>query len=608
MLRELHIKDFAIIDELHLALEPGFNILTGETGAGKSILIDAVALLLGGRADTSAIRRGAQRGRIEGLFLLSPEQQRQLFPVLEREGLEGESPETLWLSRELRDSGRTIARVNGSVVSLGLMREVAEGLVDIHGQSEHLSLLRVREHLNLLDRFAGLEELRAGVSAKVRELQSVRRELHELQQSEQERMQRVDLLRFQIEEIEAANLKPGEEEELEGELVRLANAEQLASLASNVLALLEEGGEELPPVFDILGQARKDMINLSRIDASLTAQDQTLEEVIYQLEDLTRTIRSYLVDIEFNPKRLTWVQNRLALLHQLERKYGEDLHAVLSHAKMASAELETLEHSDERIAELQEVERHLMDDTAGLSLQLSERRRQAAVTLSAGVESELNDLRMRGARFGVRFEWAETAEGLPLEPPVPSGATATGEGVAFEAEESVSRVAFDPTGIDRLEFLIEPNVGEGLKPITRIASGGEMARLMLALKTVLSRADHTSTLIFDEIDQGIGGRIGAVVGAKLWRLTSSGPEEGAVRHQVLCITHMPQLAGFGDVHFQVQKQVVDERTLTRTVRLSEEDRVAELALMLGTHGEAAEQGALELLSEAVAIKRQVETV
>ena len=209
MLRELHIKDFAIIDELHLALEPGFNILTGETGAGKSILIDAVALLLGGRADTSAIRRGAQRGRIEGLFLLSPEQQRQLFPVLEREGLEGESPETLWLSRELRDSGRTIARVNGSVVSLGLMREVAEGLVDIHGQSEHLSLLRVREHLNLLDRFAGLEELRAGVSAKVRELQSVRRELHELQQSEQERMQRVDLLRFQIEEIEAANLKLG---------------------------------------------------------------------------------------------------------------------------------------------------------------------------------------------------------------------------------------------------------------------------------------------------------------------------------------------------------------------------------------------------------------
>lgn len=605
MLRELHIKDFAIIDNLHLTLEPGFNVLTGETGAGKSILIDAVALLLGGRSDTTAVRAGADIARVEGLFVLTLPEQDDLAAWLKDEALEGDAPDTLWLSRELRSSGRTVARVNGRVVSVALLRDVAEKLIDIHGQSEHLSLLRVREHLNLLDRFARLEPLRAQVTALVQQLQAVRRDLRALRQSERDRMQRIDLLRFQVDEIGAAMLSPGEKEALESELVRLSNAEQLAALASSLVAVFEEGRGQSPAILDLIGQAQRDMATLARIDVTLAPQSQTLEEVGYQVEDLARTLRDYLGGVEFNPRRLTWVEERLSLLRQLARKYGGGVEEVLAYAQKAAAELETLEHSDERIVELAEQEATLLAECATLCQELSRQRRAAAGQLSAGVEAELQDLRMEGARLGVAFQWREEADGVPLDEPLPVELAVTSRGMEAQADESVARADFDATGIDRVEFLIAPNPGEGLKPMTRIASGGETARLMLALKAVLSRADRTPTLIFDEIDQGIGGRVGAIVGLKLWQLTSQYGGNGGVRHQVLCITHLPQLAGFGDVHFGVQKQISDGRTLTQVERLLDETRLAELSLMLGTQGEAAHQGAVEILAQAAGLKQQV---
>jgi DNA repair protein RecN (Recombination protein N) len=605
VLRELHIKDFAIIDNLHLTLEPGFNVLTGETGAGKSILIDAVALLLGGRSDTTAVRAGADIARVEGLFVLTLPEQDDLAAWLKDEALEGDAPDTLWLSRELRSSGRTVARVNGRVVSVALLRDVAEKLIDIHGQSEHLSLLRVREHLNLLDRFARLEPLRAQVTALVQQLQAVRRDLRALRQSERDRMQRIDLLRFQVDEIGAAMLSPGEKEALESELVRLSNAEQLAALASSLVAVFEEGRGQSPAILDLIGQAQRDMATLARIDVTLAPQSQTLEEVGYQVEDLARTLRDYLGGVEFNPRRLTWVEERLSLLRQLARKYGGGVEEVLAYAQKAAAELETLEHSDERIVELAEQEATLLAECATLCQELSRQRRAAAGQLSAGVEAELQDLRMEGARLGVAFQWREEADGVPLDEPLPVELAVTSRGMEAQADESVARADFDATGIDRVEFLIAPNPGEGLKPMTRIASGGETARLMLALKAVLSRADRTPTLIFDEIDQGIGGRVGAIVGLKLWQLTSQYGGNGGVRHQVLCITHLPQLAGFGDVHFGVQKQISDGRTLTQVERLLDETRLAELSLMLGTQGEAAHQGAVEILAQAAGLKQQV---
>ncbi len=602
MLKELHIRNFAIVDELHLILEPGLNILTGETGAGKSILIDAVALLLGGRADTTMIRQGAKRARVEGMFLLSPEHQETLTPLLEREGVEGESPDTLWLSRELRLGGRTVARVNGSVVSVALLRRVAEELVDIHGQSKHLSLLREREHLLLLDRFAGLEPLRQEMSQTVRALQTARRELSSLRQNERERMQRIDLLRFQIEEIERARLEEEEVTTLQAELTRLSHAEQLADLASALLTILEEGQKEVPAVLDLLGQAQREMSALVRIDASLAPQAQWLEEAEYRITDAARAVRDYLDHIEFNPQRLAWVQDRLALIRQLMRKYGQNIAEIIAYAREAAAQLEQLEHSDERIAELEAEEAALREHCARLCAELSQRRREAAVRLAEGVEAELNDLRMEGTRFGVAFHWRADEDGLPLEAPLPPGVTVTREGELSQEGTPVTHAAFDTTGIDRVAFLVAPNIGEGLKPMTRIASGGETARLMLALKTVLSRADRTPTLIFDEIDQGIGGRVGSVVGAKLWQLTHGGGT--TPRHQVLCVTHLPQLAGFGDVHFRVWKRVIGGRTVTQVERLNNEARITELAQMLGTETETARRGAIAILQEAAAYKRQ----
>ncbi len=603
MLRELHIEDFAIIDELHLTLESGLNILTGETGAGKSILIDAVTLVLGERADTSMIRQGADSGRIEAMFVLAPAMQAALAPILEREGLEGDAPDTLWLARELRNTGRTVARVNGRAVSVSLMHEIAEGLVDVHGQSEHLSLLRVREHVDLLDRFAGLGSLRDQVAQGVREIRRVRRELSRLLSNEQERMQRIDLLRFQVEEIEEAALKADEKENLEAELVRLTNTEQLMTLASGVVARLEEGQERRPAVLDLLGRSQKDMAALVRVDGSLAPQEEALDALVYQTEDLARALRDYTAEIEFNPARQARVEERLILLRHLERKYGGDIEDVLAYAQDAAAELEALEHSDERIGGLQEEEAELLRACAGAAQELSRARQAAAERLTAAVEGELNDLRMEGARFGVRFEWEPAADGMPLNTSASRALVITSAGPEVLDDAPVEQVAFEATGIDRVEFLVAANVGEGLKSLARTASGGEASRLMLALKTVLSRADQTPTLIFDEIDQGIGGRIGAIVGTKLWRLTVANGDE-TIKHQVLCITHLPQLAGFGDVHFRVLKDVVEDRTVTRVELLRPEDRVEELAQMLGTRGGAAERGAREILDQATQLKKE----
>ncbi|MBN1248393.1 MAG: DNA repair protein RecN [Anaerolineae bacterium] len=604
MLRELHIEDFAIIDELHLTLEPGLNILTGETGAGKSILIDAVLLILGERADTSAIRLGAERSYVEGMFLLTPALQTALAPLIEREGLEGDAPDTLWLSRELRSTGRTVARVNGRVVSVSLLREIAEPLVDVHGQGEHLSLLRVREHLNLLDRFADLGTLRDDLAAKVRQVQKLRRELTQLFSNERDRMQRIDLLRFQVDEIEKAALKPGEKEALEAELTRLTHAEQLVKLASGIVNRLEEGQDRAPSVVDQIGRSQRDMASLARIDTSLEPQMTLLNEVGYQIEDLANTLRDYIAEIEFNPKRQAWVEERLMVLRHLERKYGGNVEDVLSHAEHAAAELRTLEHSDERIAELQDEEQALLSECAVLALDLSRRRQEAALGLAAAVEAELGDLRMEGAQFGVAFHHEASATGLPLASSRPADLVVTSAGSEIQDDTPVHTASFDATGIDQVEFLVAINVGEGLKSLVRTASGGETSRLMLALKTVLSRVDRTPTLIFDEIDQGIGGRIGAVVGQKLWQLTAtSGQSE--VTHQVLCVTHLPQLAGFGDVHFKVLKEIVDNRTVTHVQPLTEETRIGELAQMLGTQGSAAERGGYEILQQAEIVKQRV---
>ena len=569
MLIELYIRNFAIIEELRLSFEPGLNILTGETGAGKSIIIDAITALMGGRSRQEWLRTGADSFLVEGVFSLPPHVASEIAPILEREGLEGESPDVLLLSREVRASGRNVARINGRMVSLSLVREVGDHLVDIHGQGEHLSLLHRSRHLLLLDRFAGLEEMRADFSSLARELRQVRDDLSRLRMAERDRARRMDLLGYQVREIESANLVPGEMEELEQERTRLAHAAQLMELMDAAYRLLEVGGEGVPSASDMLSEASGHLSKAASFDPSLEQLQARLDDLLGVLSDLSVEIRDYRDDLEFNPRRLDEVEGRLALLENLQRKYGDTVEEILEYASRAAEELEALSHSEERAGELEERERGLLRRMGEIGARLSDARREAAARLSAAVERELGELNMTGARFSVSIEQREAPDGV------------------YAGDR---RLAFDATGLDRVEFLMSANPGEELRPLAKVASGGETARLMMALKAVLSRADPTPVLIFDEIDVGIGGRVGSIVGEKLRSL--------ARNHQVLCVTHLPQVAAYGDRHLKVEKRVADGRTRTIVTPLEGERRVEELAEMLATPGESGRRSAEGLLTKA----------
>ena len=569
MLTELRIQNFAIIDKLELKFGPGLIILTGETGAGKSIILDAVTMLIGGRAETTVIRAEAEQAFVEGIFSLKGPEKEALHEILKREDLLDDE-NYVTLTREVRREGRSVARVNGRTVNVSLLKELGALLVDIHGQSEHLSLLDTRAHLGLLDRYADVGAALSGYRQSYHKLLAVRRELKELRQAQTDAERRIDFLTYQAEEIEAARLKPGEDEELKLERDKLANAESLTEFAQQALTALDEGTPKSPAATDLVGQASRAMTGLVKIDpkrSELSEQATGLDEM---LAELVRSLRDYLEEIEFNPKRLEEVEERLDLLHSLTRKYGGSIEKVIASGEDARAQLENISHATERIEELETEESALLKKLAEQGGALSQKRQGTAIALGKGIETELNDLRMAEAQFAVDFQTKADPDGIPVE--------------------DGKRLAFDHNGYDRVEFLVAPNPGEGLKPLAKIASGGETSRLMLALKNVLASADEIPSLIFDEIDQGIGGRVGLVVGQKLWNL--------ARNHQVFCVTHLPQLAAFGDEHYQVQKLVQDNRTLTRVERLAGESRMLELAQMLGQVGEATLQSAHEILKTA----------
>lgn len=590
MLVELNIEDFAIIEKLNLKFADGFNVLTGETGAGKSIIIDAVTMLLGGRADTSFVRAGCDRARIEAIFRLSPALRAVIDPILDEEGLEGDNPGVLTLGRELRSTGRSYCRVNGSTVNLSILERIAASLVDIHGQNEHLSLLQVRQHLIFLDRYAGLERQRSNLAGEVRQLRRVRQELADLQRDEQFLARRIDQLTFQVEEIEMAELKPGEETDLNTERNRLANAEQLSQLSAEAYALLiEPESDEQFAIIDLLGQLSKVTNNLAKLDDTWSENGEMIESLTYQVQDIATFVRDYSDEIDFNPTRLQEIEERLSLIFSLKRKYGATVDDILDFHRQARNELDTISHSEERIEDLQQQEEALRHTIGELALALSQARRQAGEALGEGVIAELADLSMEKSTFAADIRWNEAPDGVYIEN------KENKENDENDQGEQLT-VSCDETGIDRVEFLISPNPGEPLKPLAKVASGGETSRVMLALKNVLAVADDTPTLIFDEIDQGIGGRVGGVVGEKLWLLSSNG------HHQVLCVTHLPQIAGYAELHCHVSKQVIGGRTKTAIHILTGEERVGELAQMLGTLSDSTRQSAREILDKAAATK------
>ena len=599
MLAELNISNFAIIDRLYLRLGPGFNALTGETGAGKSIIIDALGALLGSKIGPEFVRHGAQSARVEGQFDLTtmqPVPRAALLSLLSEFGLadtEDGSDETVIISREINSSGRTVARVNARMLNLPTLQQIGELLVDVHGQSEHVSLLRSATHIDLLDEYAGVHSQRRQVAELVAHLRATQKALRDLQRDERELAHRADLLTYQVEEIEKAGLQAGEDADLAAERSRLSNSERLSSLCDSLYAILIEGadddetygrrggrGDAAPPttaVRDALANASGMLAELARLDPSMQAYEELLAAIYDSVEEVGRTLRAYRETVEHDPSRLLEIEERLSLIHELKRKYAPTIEEIIAFGERAADELDTITHSEERIADLQRDADDLALQIGDLSASISSTRQEAAERLSHAVERSMKDLLMGSARFEVAVTQTQAKDGVPL--PGRDG-----------------RWAFSDKGVDTVEFLLSPNPGEPLKPLAKIASGGETSRIMLALKSILSEADLTQTLVFDEVDVGVGGRSGGVVGEKLWALTSS--------HQVLCITHLPQIAAFADDHFKITKQVVDDRTRTRVDRLDPEEQEQEIADMIGGSpiSPAALENAREMLRDAAALK------
>ncbi len=604
MLQELSITDFAIIQQIRLDFTGGLVIFTGETGAGKSIVLDAIGALLGDRMGADVVRAGAQRAVVEGVFALPwlltltalpaedvspssqgddeeggenrPDPRQELAHLLREYGLES-GDDTIIITREVNQSGRTVARVNGRAIPVSVLGRIGALLVDVHGQGAHLALLRAEQHINYLDRYAETLPQRQALGDAVRRWQSLRREMATLRTSERELERRAELLRFQVDEIESAHLQPGEIEQLEQERVVLNNAERLreeSEIAHAALTGAEDG--ETSGVLDLLATAERTLADLARLDPSLAEARTQLDESRYQLEDVAATLRAYRDRAEADPERLAEIEERLDRISRLRRKYGATVEEILTYAAESARELEQIERRDERIAELEdEIERQRV--SLGRQAEaLSRARQQSATRMSAAMEQALDRLNMQQARFFVQIERHPHADGVPAGP-------------------DTQRMAITPTGIDRVEFLIAPNPGEPPRPLARIASGGETARLMLALKSILAEADATPTLIFDEVDAGISGITGQIVGEMLWQLARA--------HQVICVTHLPQLATFGDQHWHVAKRVAEGRTSTVVTELDAAHRTLEIAQMLGgVATETAARNAAELLDRAATWK------
>ena len=574
MLLELRVRDIGIIGRVDWSLGRGFNVITGETGAGKSLVIGAVEALLAGKVDAELIRYGAEEAQIEGVFALPQDESfSQLRELLADKGLKADE-ENLVISCQPRKEGRSVVRVNGHAVPKELVHQIGRFLIDIHGQSEHLSLRNKGYHLDLLDSYAHTLDLRHSFGDRAMELSKVEQELRALIKEEKDLARREELLRFQLEEIRQAELREGEEKKLEMERNILASAEKIKAFSYEVYQSLsgEDVSRSSPPAVDRLNEAVQAMKKLVELDPALKQQLAFLEETVYGLEEAARDIHSYSDRLEYDPMRLEEVESRLELIRSLKRKYGQTIAEVLDYLNRTEKELGALSSSSERRAQLDERRSGLKEEMGGIAFELSGARSQAAKRLVTEVKKELNDLNMSQVEFEVSITQSQDAEGIPFP---------DGENYAFSSE-----------GIDTVEFIASTNPGEPLKPLTKIASTGEISRFTLALKGALCEADHVPVLIFDEIDIGVGGRSGEVIGKKLWAL--------AQNRQVICVTHLPQIAAFADAHYGIHKEAVDERTLSMLETLEGEPRVKEVAAMIGgrQYSETSLNSARELIQKA----------
>ncbi|MDP5273614.1 DNA repair protein RecN [Chengkuizengella axinellae] len=538
MLIECSIKNFAVIEEANIHFLDGFHVFTGETGAGKSMIIDALSLIIGGRGSAEFVRHDAPKTEIECLFQL--EKDHPVKNVLLKYGIELDETENIIIRREITAQGKSSSRVNGVLVNLSMLREIGEWLINIHGQHEHQSLLNVEQHLLWLDLFGDgqIHDLKKKYQSIYEKYSAIQKELKQLQESDKQLLQMKDLYSFQIEEIEKAQLKMGEDECLTEEKHKLANAEKLYDGVNQAHQLLY-GSEK---TLESLGKAVSYIEQISHYDQKvLQPLLEQIQSAYYQIEDSSFGLREYRENVEFNPSRLDEIEQRLALISSLKRKYGENLEEILNYVQSIKSELERMENKDVKIQELEEEKELILHELRKAAKKLSEKRRKVSKQLSKKIEFELRDLQMEKTRFDVHI--------------------------------SSNMNQFTKEGWDHIEFMISPNPGEPLRPLHKIASGGEISRIMLALKTIFSKMDRIPVLIFDEVDTGVSGRAAQAIAEKMSMLSKE--------CQVFSITHLPQVACMADAHYLIQKSVQKNRTFTHVNHLHEGDRIIELARMLG---------------------------
>ncbi len=551
MLQEIRVKNLALIEELKLEFDPSFNVLTGETGAGKSIIIDALGLALGGRFSSEMIRSGAENATVEAGFIAK--NRPELYQYLESLGIPQEPDWTLTIQREVGLNGKNRCRVNGQLVTVLILAKIGEFLLDIHGQHEHQSLLFPEKQLELLDRYCGPAclNLRASFGKLHKEWLTLDKEYRDLQQNEFDLARKVELLEFQINEIAQAKLILGEDEDLLKERALLGSAEKLYEAASQSYQALYNNSSG-QTALELLASAEKALEQAVNIDSKLESVLNSLREAACQAEEVSREIRGYQEQIQFDPERLSIIEERLDEIGRLKRKYGSNIGEILLYAERCAQELAGISNREERSKQLESDLQTFKARLGDIAAQLSNERRSGADRLETAIIGQLKDLNMGNTQFKINLTQIETENGIPYG--------------------DKTMTAFDE-GADKIEFLVAPNPGESLKPMTKIASGGELSRIMLALKSILAELDEIPTMVFDEIDVGIGGRTAQAVAEKMLLIGQS--------RQVVCVTHLPQIASLAQCHFYIEKQISGDRTLVAVHRMSMDERIEELARMLG---------------------------
>lgn len=570
MLVQIEVKNIALIDELNLEFDPGFNVLTGETGAGKSIIIDALSLALGGRFSSEMIRTGADSALISAVF--ETEKQPKLEAYLEAAGIPVDPDHMLIIQREISAGGKNRCRVNGHLVTVLTLSQIGDFLIDIHGQHEHQSLLFPEKQLEMLDEYCGPEclELRRRFHELYNEWQKLDDEYQRLRKNETDTARQVDILRFQLDEISQAKLVIGEDDDLQKERELLNASEKLYAAANHSYTALYDIQDGKSAV-ELLGEAEQALSQAADLDGRLQPVLDMLREAACQAEEASREIRDYQEQIQFDPERLAEIEDRLDEINRLKRKYGSSIAEILLFAEKCSKELQDISNSEERSSQLESELQSMRNRLGEMASELTKIRSAGALRLQKEIVGQLSDLNMARTQFEIHLTQTDSEQGIPY-----------GE----------RQVDVGPTGADHVEYLVSPNPGETLKPLTKIASGGELSRMMLALKAILAELDLTPTMVFDEIDVGIGGRTAQAVAEKILYI-------GQAR-QVICITHLPQIASMAKRHFFIEKTVVGERTKVNVRSLMMNERIDELARMLGGAEvtETTRQHAREMLTMA----------